>query len=146
MIRRPPRSTRSYTSFPDTTLFRALHQRGKPAALNFAVAEVNTLGGAMLGGLALETALAAVQSGDADALVILENDLYRRTDTQLIDAALEHVKPIVIDHQMNATSGRAHYLLPAASFAEGDGTLVNCEGRAQSSFQVYAPASYDETV
>ncbi len=37
-------------------------------------------------------------------------------------------------------------VLPAGSFAEGDGTVVNNEGRAQRYFQVYDPAYYDPTV
>ena len=34
-------------------------------------------------------------------------------------------------------------MLPAASFAEGDGTLVSQEGRAQRFFQVFDPTYYD---
>ena len=41
------------------------------------------------------------------------------------------------------TSARAHLLLPVASFAEADGTLVSQEGRAQRFFQVYEPSYYD---
>jgi len=33
--------------------------------------------------------------------------------------------------------------LPASSFAEGDGTMVNMEGRAQRYFQLYNPSYYD---
>jgi NADH-quinone oxidoreductase subunit G len=36
----------------------------------------------------------------------------------------------------------ANLVLPAASFAESDGTLVNQEGRAQRFFQVFDPAYY----
>src|SRR3546814_4771346 len=32
MIRRPPKSTRTDTLFPDTTLFRSRPQRGRPAS------------------------------------------------------------------------------------------------------------------
>ena len=124
----------------------ALHKRGKDVALNFAMAETNTLGVTLLDGLPLETALSALVSGDADALIVLENDLYRRTDASLVDQALEQVKAVVIDHQLTATSRRAHYLMPAASFVEGDGTLVSSEGRAQRFFQVYDPAYYDDSV
>jgi NADH-quinone oxidoreductase subunit G len=124
----------------------ALHKKGKDAALNLMVAEANTLGVSLLGGMTLEDALAAVDAGHADALVIMENDVYRRADAALVDKVLDRIKPIVIDHQMNATSRRAHYLVPAATFAEGDGTLISCEGRAQRFFQVYDPAYYDEAV
>ena len=50
------------------------------------------------------------------------------------------------DSQRTATGERAHLLLPAASFAEGDGTLVSLEGRAQRFFQVYEPSYYDSNI
>ncbi|HEX6268911.1 MAG TPA: molybdopterin-dependent oxidoreductase, partial [Anaerolineales bacterium] len=37
------------------------------------------------------------------------------------------------------TTSKADVILPAATFAESDGTLVNSEGRAQRYFQVFAP-------
>ncbi|WP_215202733.1 molybdopterin-dependent oxidoreductase, partial [Escherichia coli] len=49
---------------------------------------------------------------------------------------------IVADHQQTATTAKAHLVLPAASFAEGDGTLVSQEGRAQRFFQVFDPTYY----
>jgi NADH-quinone oxidoreductase subunit G len=39
----------------------------------------------------------------------------------------------------NATTTKADLILPAATFAEGDGTFVNNEGRAQRFYQVLAP-------
>jgi len=75
---------------------------------------------------------------------VLENDLYRRAATATVDAALAATKTIVvIDHQQTPTSDKALFLLPAASFAEGDGTMVNMEGRAQRYFQVFDPVYYD---
>ena len=53
---------------------------------------------------------------------------------------------IVADHQKTATSDRAHLVLPAASFAEGDGTLVSQEGRAQRFFQVFDPTYLDASI
>ena len=46
---------------------------------------------------------------------------------------------VVIDHYRSATAERAELVLPAATFAEGDGTLVSSEGRAQRYFQVFPP-------
>jgi NADH-quinone oxidoreductase subunit G len=73
-------------------------------------------------------------------LIVLENDLYTRADehsvSELIQAA-EQV--IVLDSFDTATVAKADFVLPAATFAEGDGTLVNNEGRAQRYFQVIAP-------
>jgi NADH-quinone oxidoreductase subunit G len=45
----------------------------------------------------------------------------------------------VLDHLQHATAARAEVVLPAATFAEGDGTLVNNEGRAQRFYQVFSP-------
>jgi NADH-quinone oxidoreductase subunit G len=61
-----------------------------------------------------------------------------------VDGAFSHVTTVVcLDHQTHATSNRAHFILPAASFAEGDGTVVSMEGRAQRFFQLYNPEYYD---
>ena len=120
----------------------ALKARGQEPALTLALPEANSLGVAMLGGNAVEDALASVDANSV--LVVLENDLYRRADAALVDAALARARcVVVIDHQLSATGAKAHLLLPAASFAEGDGTLVSNEGRAQRYFQVYDPAYYN---
>ena len=80
-------------------------------------------------------------------MIVLENDLYRRADAAKVDAALAAAQSVIVaDHQRTATSERAHLLLPVASFAEGDGTLVSLEGRAQRFFQVYEPSYYDSNI
>ncbi|MEO8718706.1 MAG: NADH-quinone oxidoreductase subunit NuoG [Burkholderiales bacterium] len=119
---------------------QALIKCGRPAALAFAVAECNSLGAALLGGASLEAAFDAVRSGAAENVVILENDLYRRADAAAVDAFLATARHIVvIDHLAHASGEKADVVLPAATFAEGDGTLVNHEGRAQRYFQVFVP-------
>jgi NADH-quinone oxidoreductase subunit G len=111
------------------------------------VPEANSLGLAMLGGESVDAALQAVIDGKADAIVVLENDLYTRTDKAKVDAALSAAKVLIVaDHQKTATSDRAHLVLPAASFAEGDGTLVSQEGRAQRFFQVFDPKYMDASI
>ncbi len=120
---------------------KALNLAGKQGSLSLIVPEANSLGLAMLGGESVDAALDAVIDGRADALVILENDLYTRLPAAKVDAALAAAKVVIVaDHQMTATAERAHLVLPAASFAEGDGTLVSQEGRAQRFFQVFDPA------
>jgi len=47
---------------------------------------------------------------------------------------------VAIDHLTNATTARADLVFPAATFAEGDGTLVNNEVRAQRYLKVFTPA------
>ncbi|MBD1589372.1 NADH-quinone oxidoreductase subunit NuoG [Pseudomonas typographi] len=123
---------------------KALAAREKAGSLSLVVPEANSLGLALLGGDSLDAALQQVIDGHADAIVVLENDLYTRVDAAKVDAALAAAKVLVVaDHQMTATAERANLVLPAASFAEGDGTLVSQEGRAQRFFQVYDPAYLD---
>ncbi len=120
----------------------ALHAGGVPARLFYVVPEPNTLGLALLGGAGLEGARAALDEGHADGVIVLENDLYRRADAAWVDeflAAAQHVA--TVDSLANATTERAEIVLPAATFAEADGTLVNNEGRAQRFFQVFGATS-----
>jgi NADH-quinone oxidoreductase subunit G len=118
----------------------ALCSRDRPAELSFTVPEANSLGSALMGGGDLQDALQTLQGGEADTVIILENDLYRRADAQVVDAALEAVEHIVvIDHLINGIADRAEILLPASTFAEASGTLVNNEGRAQRFYQVFVP-------
>ncbi|OYQ25138.1 NADH-quinone oxidoreductase subunit G [Pseudomonas mandelii] len=126
---------------------KALKLRDKNGSISLVVPEANSLGLAMLGGESLDEALQAVIDGNADAIVVLENDLYTRTDKARVDAALTAAKVVIVaDHQKTATSDRAHLVLPAASFAEGDGTLVSQEGRAQRFFQVFDPKYMDASI
>lgn len=125
----------------------ALKARGKDVAISLTLLESNSLGTALLntqGGESLETILNAVRDGAADVLVIVENDLYKRAPKELVHAALDAAKAIlVLDHQTTATTEHASFVLPASSFAEGDGTLVNMEGRAQRFFQVFDASYYN---
>ncbi|MCU1753175.1 NADH-quinone oxidoreductase subunit NuoG [Pseudomonas sp. 6D_7.1_Bac1] len=126
---------------------KALKLREKNGSISLIVPEANSLGLAMLGGESVDAALQAVIDGKADAIVVLENDLYTRTDKARVDAALTAAKVVIVaDHQKTATSDRAHLVLPAASFAEGDGTLVSQEGRAQRFFQVFDPTYLDASI
>jgi len=125
----------------------ALHARGRHGEICLVVPEVNSLGLALLNdGLEardLDAAMTRVERGEADTVVVLENDLYRRADRARVDALLARVKLIVIDHQSHATAAKAEVVLPAGSFAESDGTVVSQEGRAQRYFKVYEPSYYD---
>lgn len=126
---------------------KALKLRDKQGSISLIVPEANSMGLAMFDGGSLDDALQAVISGKADAMVVLENDLYRRVDAATVDAAFDAAKVVIVaDHQKTPTSDRADLVLPAASFAEGDGTLVSQEGRAQRFFQVYDPTYLDASI
>jgi NADH-quinone oxidoreductase subunit G len=113
---------------------------GQRAQLCYTVPECNSMGLALMEGETLEAAFQAIREGHADTVVVLENDLYRRADAATVEAFLAAAKHIVaIDHIAHATSEQADIVLPAGTFAEADGTLINNEGRAQRFFQVFVP-------
>jgi NADH-quinone oxidoreductase subunit G len=111
-----------------------------PAELSLVVPECNSVGLGLMSDRNLQEAFEMVQAGEADTLIVLENDLYRRAAPETIDrlcAAAKHI--VAIDHLANLAASKADVVLPAATFAEGDGTFVNNEGRAQRFFQVFVP-------
>ncbi|WP_028081684.1 NADH-quinone oxidoreductase subunit NuoG [Solimonas soli] len=125
----------------------ALKAKNDATGLALSLPEANSFGTALLGGASLEAALTQIESGAVDTLVVLENDLYRRAPQARVEAALARLKHlIVIDHQATPTAARAQVVLPAATVFEGDGTLVNYEGRAQRFFQVFDPTYYDNKI
>jgi NADH-quinone oxidoreductase subunit G len=118
---------------------RALGASGAQAGLCFTTPECNSLGLGLMGGGSVEELFKAVEKKAADTIIVLENDLYRRADAPPVYALLSAARHvIVIDHLVNAMTHKAEVVLPAATFAEGDGTLVNNEGRAQRFYQVFA--------
>lgn len=123
----------------------ALAKLNPATAISLALPEANSMGLALFAAPALDAALAKIAM-TASVVVVLENDLSRRASISALDQALAKSTVIAIDHQQTATTATAALLLPAASFAEGDGTFVNMEGRAQRSFQTFDPAYYDRHV
>jgi NADH-quinone oxidoreductase subunit G len=118
----------------------ALARNSSAVSLCYTVPECNSMGSGIMGGRNLGEAFTVMEDGLADTVIILENDLYRRGDGATIDAFLGKAKHIVVlDHLVNATTARSDVVLPAGTFAESHGTLVNNEGRAQRSFQVCGP-------
>lgn len=119
----------------------ALSSAGKKASLSIIFPECNSAGLAMLGGESLDKAVERSEKSSGGTLIILENDLYRRIPEKRADALFEKFsRIIVLDHLMNETTAKADILLPAAAFAESDGTMVNNEGRAQRFYNVLQPA------
>lgn len=99
--------------------------------------ECNGTGLALLRAPPLSAAFAALATGAADTLLVLENDLYRRAPRPVIDAALDNAAEVwVLDHLRHPMARKAHWILPAAPPAETDATLVNDEGRAQRAYRV----------
>jgi len=118
----------------------ALVRMGRPAKLCFTAPECNSLGAGLIPGLSIDDALRAVRDGLAETVVIAENDIYRRVDAASADELLGRARHVIaLDSLTGPTCDRAEIVLPAATFAEGDGTLVNNEARAQRFFQVFRP-------
>ena len=116
----------------------ALKKSGRPSSLFLAAPECNSLGLGLMGGPGIEEALEAAGDEETEAVIVLENDLSRRMDRerfQSFSSSVRHL--VVIDHVATETASRASLLLPAAPFAQSDGTYVNTEGRAQKSFRAF---------
>jgi NADH-quinone oxidoreductase subunit G len=120
---------------------RALSRTGKPANLSFCFPECNSAGLALMKPHPLSEAFRAGQDGRASTVIVVENDLYRRAGNEKVTAFLKAARHVVVlDHLKNPTTAMAEVVLPAGTFAESDGTLVNYEGRGQRFFQAYVPS------
>ena len=103
------------------------------AGIYLTAADANSLGVCLLGGQSVEELLAT----DFDVVVVAENQLTDAIDAQKLTQLLADKVVIALDHQLLDWHKDVDIVLPAASFAEADGTLVSAEGRAQRFFQVY---------
>jgi NADH-quinone oxidoreductase subunit G len=112
----------------------------EPATLVLTVPEPDSVGLRLLGGGSLVQGLAAVARGEADVVVVLDNDLHRRAPALLVDDLLRR-KPLLITLATleDAVSAHADVVLPTATFAEETGTYISHEGRAQRYFAVLPP-------
>ena len=116
---------------------------GGPATLVVTVPEPDSVGLRLLGGGGLVQALAAVARGEADVVVVLDNDLHRRAPSLLVDDLLRRRPHIVALAALeDALTAQADVVLPAATFAEETGTYVSHEGRAQRYFSVLVPRDH----
>jgi NADH-quinone oxidoreductase subunit G len=94
--------------------------------------ECNSMGLAFMPGKPIDDAFSLTVNKEIDTLIILENDLYRRAVKESVDQLFDKCRQIIVlDHFMNQTTMQADILIPASTFAESEGSLVNNEGRAQ---------------
>jgi NADH-quinone oxidoreductase subunit G len=106
----------------------------------FAAPECNSFGLALLQNGNVQDALSAAADESVSAVIVLENDLYRRANRLAVDMLFESSTTVVVlDNISTETTGKADIVLPSASFAECEGTLISLEGRAQRSFQAVIP-------
>jgi len=103
------------------------------AGIYLTVPDANSIGVCLLGGQSVEELLAT----DFDVVVVAENQLSDAIAASKLSQLLTDKTVIALDHQLLDWHKDVDIVLPAASFAEADGTLVSSEGRAQRFFQVY---------
>ncbi len=117
----------------------ALKKAGSDVMLSMVFPECNSLGLSFLKGKPFEEILTD-ENNEIDILLILENDLYRRAGEDSVNELFKRSRQvIVIDHLANKTTQEADILLPSATFAESEGTLVSNEGRAQRYYKAMIP-------
>jgi NADH-quinone oxidoreductase subunit G len=94
----------------------------------------NTRGAEVIGlaGTGAENLLSECESGRIRFLYICRHDLTRAFGAVRVRAALGKVGFVVYQGSWeNETAQMAHVVLPAAVYAEKDGTFTNCQGRVQ---------------
>ena len=101
---------------------KALKSSGADVGITMIARSVNSMGLGIIGGGSLEEALTELETGRADAVVVLENNLHRHASATRVNAALAKAPLVmVVDHQRTAIMENAHLVLSAASFAESNG-------------------------
>ena len=103
------------------------------AGIYLTVPDANSMGVALLGGKSVEEILAQ----EFDVLIVAENQLTDALSVDKLSQLLDQKTVIALDHQLLDWHRYVDIVLPAASFAEADGTLISAEGRVQRFFQVY---------
>jgi NADH-quinone oxidoreductase subunit G len=116
-----------------------LMSSGSNIMLSIVLPECNSMGLSLLPGNSFEDIVGLFENKEIDTLIVLENDLYRRASEDSVNELLKRSRQvIVLDHLINKTAQKADVLLPAATFAESEGTIVNNEGRAQRYYKAIA--------
>jgi formate dehydrogenase alpha subunit len=92
-------------------------------------------------GLTITDMMIAAQKGELKALYIMgENPLMSDPDTSHIEQALSNLDFLVVqDIFLSETAQKADVVLPAASFAEKDGTYTNTERKVQLGTKAVSP-------
>jgi formate dehydrogenase alpha subunit len=92
-------------------------------------------------GLTITDMMIAAQKGELKALFVMgENPLMSDPDASHIEQALSNLDFLVVqDMFLSETAVKADVVLPAASFAEKEGTYTNTERRVQMSGKAVSP-------
>jgi NADH-quinone oxidoreductase subunit G len=120
----------------------ALLSAGSNVMVSMVLPECNSMGLSLLHGRAFEDIAELAENKEIDTIVVLENDLYRRADKYSVGELFKRSsRIIVLDHLANETTEQADIILPAATFAESEGSFVNNEGRVQRYYKAIAGKS-----
>ena len=92
-------------------------------------------------GMTAPEILAAAAQGKIKALWIASDQWLRSApDRKLAERALAHAELVIVnDLFLTETARQAHVVFPAASFAEKEGVVVNCERRLQKTVRALSP-------
>jgi predicted molibdopterin-dependent oxidoreductase YjgC len=89
---------------------------------------------------AIDQMLGRVRAGNLKGLIVFGADLAGNLGRESVEQALEGLELLVlIDVRRTETSLYADAVLPAASFAETDGTFTNSAGRVQRVRRAFSP-------
>jgi NADH-quinone oxidoreductase subunit G len=125
----------------------ALKKLNKHVGLSLITSGSNSIGVGIIKGMSLDQAFHQINYKKYDAIVIMENDLYRSLLSGQLDLIFRCVdKIIVIDYKASNTVRNGTLFLSAANFFESSGTVINYEGRAQRFFKVYDPKFYNNKI
>jgi NADH-quinone oxidoreductase subunit G len=119
----------------------ALSSNGKDVGLVYVVPEANSIGLSMLAEQHIEDAFQEIERDAVQTSIILENDLCRHFDKAKVENLFRQSNTLTLAYLENETTVHSAYVLPVATFAEADGTIVNNEGRAQRFYQIYKPTN-----
>ena len=119
-----------------------LNSLGKQAGLCYVLPECNSMGLGLMHAPSIGKAIERLKRTEDTTAVLIESDLYRSIPSSEADLFFKHCNYLVVlDSLFHRTTERAQVLVPVATFAEGDGTVVNYEGRAQRFCQVFMPSN-----
>jgi len=120
----------------------ALLSAGSKIMITMVLPECNSMGLSLLPGRAFEDAGELAENNKIDTIVVLENDLYRRAGKDSVDGLFKRSNLVVVlDCLVNNATEQADIILPAATFAESEGSFVNNEGRVQRYYKAIAGES-----
>lgn len=103
-------------------------------------AQVLGLGAQTYGGQSVIQMLHAATEKRVKLLYICQHDLAVGFSRQEVEAACENAEVVIFQgSNENASSLLADYVLPAATFAEKDGTFTNRDGRVQRIYKAIEP-------